>query len=54
MLIYSFGHEILRATVNATCTHCYLEEFDATDVSGLLKDKTNLGEMDQTLPNRAG
>jgi Fe-S cluster assembly ATP-binding protein len=44
---------VLRAAVNATRTHHGLEEFDATDFLGLLKDKMNLVEMDQTLLNRS-
>ena len=44
---------IVRAVVNATRTHRGLEEFDATDFLGLLKDKRNLVEMDQTLLHRA-
>ena len=44
---------VLRAAVNATRTHRGLEELDATDFLGLLKDKMNLVEMDQTLLHRA-
>ena len=44
---------VLRAAVNATRTHRGLEERDATDFLGLLKDKMNLVEMDQTLLHRA-
>jgi Fe-S cluster assembly ATPase SufC len=33
---------VLRAAVNATRTHRGLEELDATDFVGLLKDKMNL------------
>ena len=44
---------VLHAAVNATRTHRGLEELDATDFLGLLKDKMNLVEMDQTLLHRA-
>jgi Fe-S cluster assembly ATP-binding protein len=44
---------VLRAAVNATRTHRGLEELNATDFLGLLKDKMNLVEMDQTLLHRA-
>jgi Fe-S cluster assembly ATP-binding protein len=44
---------VLRAAVSATRTHRGLEELDATDFLGLLKDKMNLVEMDQTLLHRA-
>ena len=44
---------VLRAAVNATRTHRGLEELDATDFLGLLKDKMNLVEMDQALLHRA-
>jgi Fe-S cluster assembly ATP-binding protein len=44
---------VLRAAVNATRTRRGLEELDATDFLGLLKDKMNLVEMDQTLLHRA-
>jgi Fe-S cluster assembly ATP-binding protein len=44
---------VLRAAVNATRRHRGLEELDATDFLGLLKDKMNLVEMDQTLLHRA-
>jgi Fe-S cluster assembly ATP-binding protein len=44
---------VLRAAVNATRTHSGLEELDATDFLGLLKDKMNLVEMDQALLHRA-
>jgi Fe-S cluster assembly ATP-binding protein len=39
--------------VNATRTHRGLEELDAMDFLGLLKDNMNLVEMDQTLLNRS-
>jgi Fe-S cluster assembly ATP-binding protein len=42
----------LRAAVNAIRKHRGLEELDAMDFLGLLKDKMNLVEMDQTLLNR--
>jgi Fe-S cluster assembly ATP-binding protein len=42
----------LRAAVNAVRKHRGLEELDAMDFLGLLKEKTNLVEMDQTLMNR--
>jgi Fe-S cluster assembly ATP-binding protein len=44
---------VLRAAVNATRTHRGLEDLDTTDFLGLLKDKMNLVEMDQTLLHRA-
>jgi Fe-S cluster assembly ATP-binding protein len=44
---------VLRAAVSATRTHRGLEELDATDFLGLLRDKMNLVEMDQTLLHRA-
>lgn len=44
---------VLCAAVSATRTHRGLEELDATDFLGLLKDKMNLVEMDQTLLHRA-
>lgn len=44
---------VLRAAVNATRTHRGLEELDAMDFLGLLKDNMNLVEMDQTLLNRS-
>jgi Fe-S cluster assembly ATP-binding protein len=43
---------VLRAAVNAMRTHRGLEELDAMDFLGLLKDKMNLVEMDQALLNR--
>jgi Fe-S cluster assembly ATP-binding protein len=42
----------LRAAVNAIRKHRGLEELDAMDFLGLLKTKTQLVEMDQTLLNR--
>jgi Fe-S cluster assembly ATP-binding protein len=42
----------LRAAVNAVRKHRGLDELDAMDFLGLLKEKTNLVEMDQTLMNR--
>jgi Fe-S cluster assembly ATP-binding protein len=42
----------LRAAVNAIRKHRGLEELDAMDFLGLLKEKTQLVEMDQTLMNR--
>jgi Fe-S cluster assembly ATP-binding protein len=42
----------LRAAVNAIRKHRGLEELDAMDFLGLLKAKTQLVEMDQTLMNR--
>jgi len=42
----------LRATVNAIRKHHGLEELDAMDFLGLLKDKMSLVEMEQTLLNR--
>ena len=42
----------LRAAVNALRKHRGLEELDAMDFLGLLKDKMNLVEMDQSLLNR--
>jgi Fe-S cluster assembly ATP-binding protein len=44
---------VLRAAVNATRAHRGLEELDAMDFLGLLKDNMNLVEMDQTLLNRS-
>jgi Fe-S cluster assembly ATP-binding protein len=44
---------VLRAAVNATRTHRGLEELDARDFLGLLRDNMNLVEMDQTLLNRS-
>jgi Fe-S cluster assembly ATP-binding protein len=44
---------VLRAAVNATRTHRGLEELDARNFFGLLKDNMNLVEMDQTLLNRS-
>jgi Fe-S cluster assembly ATP-binding protein len=42
----------LRAAVNASRKHRGLEELDAMDFLGLLREKMNLVEMDQTLLNR--
>jgi Fe-S cluster assembly ATP-binding protein len=42
----------LRAAVNAIRKHRGLEELDAMDFLGLLKEKMSLVEMDQTLLNR--
>jgi Fe-S cluster assembly ATP-binding protein len=42
----------LRAAVNAIRKHRGLEELDAMDFLGLLKEKMNLVEMEQTLLNR--
>jgi Fe-S cluster assembly ATP-binding protein len=42
----------LRAAVNATRKHRGLEELDAMDFLGLLKEKMSLVEMDQALLNR--
>jgi Fe-S cluster assembly ATP-binding protein len=42
----------LRAAVNVVRKHRGLEELDAMDFLGLLKERTNLVEMDQTLMNR--
>jgi Fe-S cluster assembly ATP-binding protein len=42
----------LRAAVNAIRKHRGLEELDAMDFLGLLKDQMNLVEMEQTLLNR--
>jgi Fe-S cluster assembly ATP-binding protein len=42
----------LRAAVNAIRQHRGLEELDALDFLGLLKDKMSLVEMEQTLLNR--
>lgn len=42
----------LRAAVNAMRKHRGLEELDAIDFLGLLKDKMNLVEIDQSLLNR--
>jgi Fe-S cluster assembly ATP-binding protein len=42
----------LRAAVNALRKHRGLDELDAIDFLGLLKDKMNLVEMDQSLLNR--
>jgi Fe-S cluster assembly ATP-binding protein len=42
----------LRAAVNAVRKHRGLEELDAMDFLGLLKEKMSLVEMDQTLLNR--
>jgi Fe-S cluster assembly ATP-binding protein len=42
----------LRAAVNAIRNHRGLEELDAMDFLGLLKDKMSLVEMEQTLLNR--
>jgi Fe-S cluster assembly ATP-binding protein len=42
----------LRAALNAMRKHRGLEELDAMDFLGLLRDKMNLVEMDQALLNR--
>ena len=42
----------LRAAVNASRKHRGLEELDAMDFLGILREKMNLVEMDQTLLNR--
>jgi Fe-S cluster assembly ATP-binding protein len=42
----------LRAAVNASRKHRGLEELDAMDFLGLLREKMSLVEMDQTLLNR--
>src|SRR5688572_8991965 len=42
----------LKAAVNATRKHRGLEELDAMDFLGLLKEKMSLVEMDQALLNR--
>jgi Fe-S cluster assembly ATP-binding protein len=42
----------LRAAVNAIRKHRGLEELDAMDFLGVLKERTQLVEMDQTLMNR--
>jgi Fe-S cluster assembly ATP-binding protein len=42
----------LRAAVNAIRKHRGLEELDAMDFLGLLKERMNLVEMEQTLLNR--
>src|SRR5919202_4058476 len=42
----------LRAALNAMRNHRGLEELDAMDFLGLLKEKVNLVEMDQALLNR--
>jgi len=42
----------LRAALNATRKHRGMDELDAMDFLGMLKDKMNLVEMDQTLLNR--
>jgi len=42
----------LRAALNATRKHRGLDELDAMDFLGMLKDKMNLVEMEQALLNR--